>query len=155
MAQAAHPLPSVPPSPAASRLRAAPAPRPARRPSPAVIRRRRALALGGLLALVALPFAWLSISGPSPSAAGQIAALLERGASDPATLCDHLSGAMLAAAGGHAGCVRSSPARGPNASVDSIRVNGDHATAIVRRPDADELVTLVRSGGDWKIDDVR
>lgn len=154
MAQAARPLPQAHSSPPPPRLRAVPPPRTAARPSAAVIRRRRAVAVAGLIALVLLAFAALSIGGSSDQA-GRIAALLRHGATDPASLCDHLSGAMLAAAGGHAACVSSSPARGPVATVDSIRIHGDRATAVVHRPDADEIVSLVRSGGDWKVDDVR
>src|SRR4051794_7506967 len=116
MAQAARPLTQAPPAP---RLRAVPAPPAARRPPAAVVRRRRAVALGGLGVLVALPLVALSLGG-TPSAADRISLLLRRGALEPATLCDHLSGAMLAAAGGHAACVRSSPARGPGARVDGI-----------------------------------
>src|SRR3954451_13828789 len=152
MAQAARPLPSAPDLPAPQRLRAVPPPRTAaRRPSPAVIRRRRAVALGGLVALILLAIAALSIGG-SASASGQISDLLRRGAAVPASLCDHLSPAMLAAAGGHSGCLHSSPARGPDATVGGIRIHGDSATAVVHRPDTDELVTLIRHNGAWQID---
>jgi len=112
------------------------------------------VALAGLVALVLLPLAALSIGGGA-GASAQIRSLLERGAADPASLCDHLSGAMLAAAGGHAGCLRSSPSRGPAATVGGIRVDGARATAVVHHPEADEIVSLVRQDGDWKVADVR
>jgi hypothetical protein len=154
MAQAARSLPSAPYAEDVPRLRVVPPPARPRRPSAAVIRRRRAVALGGLVALVLLAVAALSIDA-GPSDAARIGALLSRGAADPASLCDHLSGAMLAAAGGHTGCVRSSPSRGPSATVDGIRISGDRATAVVHHPEADETVSLVREDGDWKVADVR
>src|SRR5437763_16357834 len=143
MAQAARSLPQAHDTALPARLRAVPPPRASRRPSPAVVRRRRVVALAGLVALVGLAFAALSVGGSS-SEAGQISVLLRRGAIEPATRCHHLSGAMLTAAGGHGACVRSSPARGPGATVDGIRIHGDRATAVVHRPEADEVVTLVR-----------
>jgi hypothetical protein len=156
MGHAARSLPPVAVDPA-PRLRAVPPAPPAvrpRRPSPAVIRRRRAVALAGLAALAVLPLAALNLGGSPGGDAARIAALLRAGASDPMTLCAHLSPAMLAAAGGRAACVRSSPARGPDATVDGIRVHGATATAVVHRPDTDEVVRLVERDGAWLVDDV-
>lgn len=158
MAQAAPPLPSASgAAPTRERLRAVPpAPRArSRRPLPEVIRRRRAVALGGLTGLIGLPLALAAMGGSAPSATGQISALLGRGANEPATLCDHLSTGMLRAIGGHDACVAASPARGPGGEVHSVKVSGDTATAVVSRNDGDEIVRLVRQDGDWKVDDVR
>ena len=157
MAQAAR---SVPPAPiAAARrepLRLVPPPRhTAHRPPPGVVRRRRAVALAGLVALIGLPPALLALSGPTGSATGSIVSLLARGAADPSTLCDHLSTGMLQAVGGHAACVRASPARAPGGSVRRVRVHGSTATAIVRTAAGNEHVRLILQDGDWKVDDVR
>src|SRR4051794_34488969 len=125
MAQAARPLPSAHNLPPAPRLRAVPSPpRAVSRPSAAVIRRRRAGALGGLVALVLLAVGVMSLGGPAGDA-DRISSLLRKGAADPASLCDHLSSGMLAAAGGHTACVNASPARGPAVTVDGVRVHGD------------------------------
>jgi hypothetical protein len=152
MAASPRPLTEVPP------VRRAAAPvvplRPARRPSPAVIRRRRAVALGGLVAFVAVVAALVAGRG-GPSDAERIGALLTRGSVSPATLCDHLSAGMLQAIGGRDGCLRASPARGPAGRVQDVRVAGDRATAIVASSAGDETVRLVRVGGRWKVDDVR
>lgn len=119
-----------------------------------MIRRRRAVALAGLALLIALPAAWLSLSGGT-SDTQAITTLLTRGASRPATLCDHLSGGMLDAIGGHGSCVAASPERAPAGTVKDVRINGDKATAVVIKDAARERVRLVREDGDWKVDDVR
>lgn len=148
MAQAAR---SLPPAPQRPRLRAVPPPR---RPPPEVIRRRRAVALGGLAGMIGLPLALVAL-GSGPSDAGRIAALLTQGASEPATLCDHLSSGMVRAVGGHDACVAASPTRGPEGTVSDVRVDGAAATAVVSSENGEERVRLVREDGDWKIDDVR
>jgi hypothetical protein len=158
MAQAARPLPPTPgEAPPPQRLRAVPPPPRTRRraPSPEVIRRRRAVALGGLAGLIGLPLAIVALGGSPPSATGQISSLLTRGASEPATLCDHLSSGLLRAVGGHAACVAASPARAPGGEVRNVRIKGLTASAIVSSNDGDELVRLVWQQGDWKVDDVR
>jgi len=151
MSQAARPLRAAPTPAPRPRLRAVP---PARGPSPAVIRRRRLVALAGLGGLIALPLAFLALAGGSSDAA-RIEALLSAGAQRPAGLCDHLSGAMLRAVGGHDACVAASPTRGPAGEVSAIRVSGARASAVVTRADGDERIRLVREDGDWKVDDVR
>jgi hypothetical protein len=148
MAEPARPLEQAPPR--RPPLRAVPPPR---GPSAHVIRRRRAVALSALALLVALPLVALNLGGGSES--GRISALLTRGASDPATLCDHLSSGMLAAIGGHDACVAASPERAPAATVENVRVDGDAATAVVVRDTGEERVRLLRQNGDWKVDDVR
>ena len=148
MAEAA---PSLPPVPARARLREVPPPR---GPSRAVIRRRRLAALGGLAALIGLPLALVAIGTGPGTDREQIAALLTAGAAEPVTLCDHLSGPMLRATGGRDACVAASPERGPGGTVESVRVDGAAATAVVVREDGDELFHLVREDDGWKVDDV-
>lgn len=148
MAEAAR---SLPPTPARPSLRAVPPPR---GPSPAVIRRRRLVALAGLAGLIGLPLALVAIGTGPGTDREQIAALLSAGAERPATLCDHLSGAMLQATGGRDACVAASPDRGPGGAVESIRIDGAAATAVVVRDDGDDVFHLVREDGAWKIDDV-
>lgn len=152
MAQAAR----RPVSPAATgaprpRLRAVPPPR---GPSPQVVRRRRAVALAGLLVLAGLPLGAL-LSGGGGSEADRVAALLSRGAASPQTLCDHLSSGMLRAAGGRDACRTASPERGRGGEVGAVRVEGDRATAVVYGPDGEDAYALVRQDGEWKVDDVR
>jgi hypothetical protein len=156
MAQAARSAPPVPVAvPGRDRLRVVPPPRRLpRRPAPAVVRRRRAVALGCLAALVALSAAVVLGAGGA-TGAGRIAALLQRVMSDPPVLCDHLSSAMLQAAGGHAACVRASPARAPRAMVRDVRVGGSTASAIVSTGQVQERVRLVRQHGAWRVDDIR
>jgi hypothetical protein len=110
--------------------------------------------LSGLGALVALPLAFLALSGGS-SDTQRISALLATGSEQPATLCDHLSGGMLRAIGGHDACLAASPTRGPRGEVRDVRIDGDRATAVVSREDGDERIRLLREDGDWKVDDVR
>jgi hypothetical protein len=154
MAQAARPLPSDEPRPR-PQLRAVPPPPRRRPPSRAVIRRRRIVALGGLGALIALPLAVLATGGGPSSDSARIEALLATGASEPRTLCDHLSGGMLTAIGGTDACLAASPERGPAATVSKIRIDGTVATAVVSSDNGTERVKLVREDGDWKVDDVR
>jgi hypothetical protein len=124
-------------------------------PSPAVIRRRRAVALGGLTGMIALPLALVALGGGSAGTdSEQITELLGRGATAPPTLCDHLSGGMLQAIGGHDACVAASPERGPGGEVTSVRVHGSTATAVVTKPTGQETITLVRENGAWKLDSV-
>jgi hypothetical protein len=151
---AARPLKAFP-QPQGAPLRVASRPGHTRHPSPAVIRRRRAVALTGLAGLVALVLVAVVALAGGGDARAQVTSLLERGAASPATICDHLSSRMLAAAGGHEACLRASPARGPASKVLDVRVHGDRATALVRSSAGDERVSLVRQDGDWKVDDVR
>ena len=123
-------------------------------PSRAVIRRRRAVALGGLTGMVVLPLAFVSLGGAAGSDAQRIESLLSRGASEPATLCEHLSAGMLQAIGGHAACVDASPTRGPAGVVRDVRIDGAAATAVVVRGTEEEVVVLVREDGEWKVDEV-
>jgi hypothetical protein len=157
MAQPARPL-SPAPAPARSRdrLRLVDEQRAVLRPrpSPAVIRRRRAVALGGLCGLIGLPLAILAIGGSPPSEAGRISALLGAGATSPRTLCDHLSPALLGVVGGHDACVAASPERGPAARVHDVHVHGSSATAIATSSDGNERFHLVQRDGEWKVDDV-
>lgn len=125
-----------------------------RRPSPAVIRRRRAIALGGLAGLVALPLALVATGGGAGTDAERIESLLARGATEPRTLCDQLSAGLLQAIGGHGACVAASPSRGPGGDVTSVRVDGATATAVVLRGSEEEVVTLVLQDGAWKVDEV-
>jgi hypothetical protein len=157
MAQPARPLSQVPaPARARDRLRVVDEPRVVLRPRPsaAVIRRRRAVALGGLAGLIGLPLAILAIGGSPPSEAGRISALLSAGATSPRTLCDHLSPAMLGVVGGHDACVAASPERGPAARVRDIHIHGSTATAVVTSSDGNERFHLVHRDGEWKVDDV-
>jgi hypothetical protein len=147
---------SNPPAPARERLRAVPPPsrQASRRPSPAVIRRRRAIAVGGLTGLIGLPLALVALGGSAPSDTGRIVTMLTAGATEPVSLCDHLSAGMLRAIGGTDACVAASPARAPGGEVHDVRIAGAAATAIVTRDGGDELVRLVREDGAWKVDDV-
>jgi len=156
MAQAARPRPSEAPRPRPP-LRAVPPPSgPSRRgPSKAVIRRRRIVALCGLTGLIGLPLVIVAIGGGPTSDAGRIEALLAAGATEPRTLCEHLSSGMLTAVGGTDACLAASPERGPAATVSGIRVDGATATAVVASDIGTERVRLVREDGDWKVDDVR
>lgn len=151
MPQAARSLRRSPHREPPARLRAVPPPR---GPSRAVIRRRRAVALAALAFLVAFPIGLLTTGGAG-SDSERITELLAAGASQPATLCDHLSSGMLQAIGGHDACVAASPERAPAGDVQDVRISGDSASAIVVRDTGEERVELVRQDGDWKIDDVR
>lgn len=119
-----------------------------------MVRRRRVVALVALALLVAVPAFVLSVTGGSTPDGRQITELLTTGASEPATLCDHLSAPMLEAVGGHDACVANSPERGPAGSVGQVSVNGDTASAVVIRDTGSERYRLVREDGDWKVDDV-
>jgi len=145
-----EPARSLPHAPTRPPLRAVPPPR---GPSPAVIRRRRAVALGALLGMAGLPLALLLGTGGG-SDRERITALLTAGASRPATLCDQLSEGLLQAAGGREACVAASPQRAPAGTVQDVRITGDTATAVVVRGDREEVFRLVREGGGWKVDDV-
>jgi hypothetical protein len=118
-----------------------------------VVRRRRVVALVALALLVLLPIGILTMGGGS-SDGERISAMLTTGASEPKTLCDHLSAPMLDAVGGRDACLAASPERGPEGSVRDIEINGDKATAVVVRDTGSEHVSLVKDG-DWKVDDVR
>jgi hypothetical protein len=147
---AARPLPQAPDAEPRPRLRAVASPR---GPSREVIRRRRAAALAVLALLIALPLVLLT-GGPG-SDRDRIDALLSRGATEPRTLCDHLSTSMATAIGGRDACLGASPERGPAGEVQDIRVTGGAASALVVFESGEELYRLVREDGDWKVDDVR
>jgi hypothetical protein len=118
-----------------------------------VIRRRRVVALAALVLLIALPLVLLT-GGPG-SDRDRIDALLSRGATEPRTLCDHLSTSMAAAIGGREACLGASPERGPAGDVQDVRVTGAAASALVVFASGEELYRLVRQNGEWKVDDVR
>src|SRR4051794_5366323 len=138
MAQPARPLTPAPQSARArDRLRVVDEPRVVLRPrpSPAVIRRRRAVALGGLTGLIALPLAILAIGGSPSSQAGRISALLSAGATAPRPLFDPLSPALLAVVAGHDACVAASPKPAPAPRAHDVQVHGSSATAVVTSSD--------------------
>lgn len=87
-----------------------------------------------------------------------ITKIVNDGARDPVTICDHLSTALLQHFGSVDACrrqARKAARKGPQkVTIDRLRIDGDAATARVTGRDGHGTVTLVKDHGSWKVHDL-
>jgi H+/gluconate symporter-like permease len=105
-----------------------------------------------LLALVATA-SILSGCGGGVSDKDQIAAIVKDEGTNPATLCNHLTNALLVRFGSRSACLRvaASSAKDPSAHATGVTVHGTNATAVVADRNGSRMVTFVRQKGVWKV----
>lgn len=86
------------------------------------------------------------------SDADQIKTIVSTEASNPASLCDHLTNALLSRVGGKAGCERAaaSEPKDPTTHATNVTVNGNRASAVIVDRTGTHTITLVKEGGTWK-----
>lgn len=115
-----------------------------------------------VLALVFVPLGVLACGGSANGGAGgdeaQIRALIDLGNSKNPAVCDRMTDRAMATliGGDRATCeqqVSQSPA--DSIQVQAIAVNGDTATVTAALAGQPAQVTLVKQGGEWKLDDVQ
>ena len=90
-------------------------------------------------------------SGPTNKA--QIAAIVKREGTRPATICDHLTNQLLAGLGGRNGCSRqaATAAMDPTTHATAVKVHGRTATAVVVDRAGTRAISLVKENGVWKV----
>jgi hypothetical protein len=95
----------------------------------------------------------LSGCGGGVSDKDQIAAIVKQEGSNPATVCDHLTNALLARFGSKRSCLRvaASSAKDRSTHTTGIRVRGDTATAVVSDRSGNRAITFVKQQGVWKV----
>ena len=95
----------------------------------------------------------LSGCGGGVSDRDQIAALVKNEGTNPATLCDHLTAALLTRFGGKSNCLRqaASAAKDPSTHATAVKLHGTTATAVVGDRSGSRTITLAKHQGDWKV----
>ena len=82
----------------------------------------------------------------------QIRDIVNDGAKKPATICDHLAAEPLKTIGGAEGCKKLAEKQKPtDATVESVSVNGDKATAKVKSKGKSGDTKFAKVDGEWKI----
>ena len=104
-----------------------------------------------LAAAAALTLSACGASGPTDKQ--QIASVVKREGTHPASLCDHLTDSLLARLGGKRGCATqaASAAKDPTTHAASIRVRHNTATAVVVNRNGSRTITLIKRKGVWKV----
>lgn len=112
------------------------------------------LALGLALAASA---SILGGCGGGVSDKDRIAAIVKQEGSSPATVCEHLTNALLARFGSKRSCLRvaASSAKDPSTHATGVRVRGDTATAVVSDRSGSRTITFVKQQGSWKVSGTR
>ncbi|WP_354698762.1 hypothetical protein DSM112329_04455 [Paraconexibacter sp. AEG42_29] len=84
----------------------------------------------------------------------RITAIVRDVARDPATVCDHLTPALLKQLGGtKAGCVKASAAGRKNAktSLVKVEIDGAKATATIKDAAGEGVIEFVKVDGEWLV----
>ena len=103
--------------------------------------------------LVALALLVAACGSGGPTDRQQIAALIRQEGSRPATLCDHLTGSLLAQLGGRSGCLRQAASAASDSSTHaaSIRIRGSRATVVEVDRSGSHTLSLVKRRGAWRV----
>jgi hypothetical protein len=108
-----------------------------------------------LLVALAVPTLAVAACGSSKGSSDKdkLTSIIQKGGSDPASICDHLDAATLKTIGGKAGCLTASKGQKPDTTVKvtSLTVSGDKATAKITDKKGPQTVKFVKVGGDWKV----
>ena len=116
---------------------------------------RRSPMLLASASLVAAVLAGCGSGGPGDRS--QIATIVKDEGTRPATLCHHLTDALLVRFGGLPNCLSraAASARDPSTRASAVTVRGLTATAVVNDRAGSRPVTLVKQKGIWLISGVR
>lgn len=102
-------------------------------------------------ALLAASSLFLGACG-SKSDEDQIRTIVNDGAKNPSSICDHLTAKPLETIGGPKGCKKLAEKQKPTkAKVDSVKVDGDKATAKVTSDGKTGETKFAKIDGTWKI----
>jgi len=95
----------------------------------------------------------LSSCAGGASDADQIAAVVKDEGTNPASLCGHLTNALLLRFGGKSNCLRqaASAAKDPTTHASGVKVSGSTATAVVGDRSGSRKLTFVKQNGVWKV----
>lgn len=109
-----------------------------------------------LLVAVAVPALALTACGSKTkgnSDKDALTSIIEKGGSNPASVCDHLDAPTLKAIGGKPGCLKASAGQKPDTTVkvNSLTVTGNTATAKITDKKGPQTIKFVKVGGDWKV----
>lgn len=79
--------------------------------------------------------------------------IINEGGKNPASVCDHLDAPVLKALGGEAGCKKAAAAEPADdtTKINSLKIDGDKATAQVTDKDGKNTINFVKKDGDWKV----
>lgn len=104
--------------------------------------------------MAAAALAGCGSSGPSDK--DQIAAIIKHEGTNPVSLCDHLTDALLARLGGKSGCRQEAAAAAtdPTTRASSVTVHGNSASAVVVNRAGRRIVAFVKQKGVWKVSGV-
>jgi hypothetical protein len=108
------------------------------------------------LSLLAVPALTLAACGGSGGGGGdkdKLTTIINEGGTSPASICGHLDAALLKQIGGVGGCKKAAAAQPKDRStkIDSLKVDGDKATAKVTDKNGSTTITFVKQGGNWKV----
>lgn len=110
--------------------------------------------------LIALPIALFAACGGDGGSGGSetdeqaIQAILDKRRSDPASICDHMTAALLEEVGGPESCRQQAEGDDSGAAdtaVDGIDVEGDRATVRMTGPDGIQSIAFLREDGEWRL----
>ncbi|WP_354698761.1 hypothetical protein DSM112329_04454 [Paraconexibacter sp. AEG42_29] len=110
-----------------------------------------------LYALLVVPTLTLAAcgGGGGDSDEDQIRSIIKDGANDPASICDHVTPALLKQLGGTVdACKKVAKEQDDGdkkADVSNLKVNGDSATATVTDKTGANSIKFTKSGDDWKV----
>jgi hypothetical protein len=111
-----------------------------------------------LLACASLAAGLLTGCGSGgPDDRTQIVTIVKNEGTRPATLCHHLTAALLTRFGGLSNCLSraASAARDPSTHATAVTVRGRTATAVVNDRTGSRSITLIKQKGNWLISGVR
>lgn len=107
-----------------------------------------------LAGLVTVPLLTLAACGDSGSSdEDTITKIIKDGGANPATVCDNLDPTLLKQLGGKAACLTAAKGeKGDDSTkVDSLKVDGETATAKVTDKDGPTTIKFKKIDGDWKV----
>jgi hypothetical protein len=83
----------------------------------------------------------------------QIVAVVKSEGTNPATLCRHLTSALLARFGGKSACLHAAAtaAKDPTTHATRVKVRGATATALVSDRSGSRTIELVKRNGVWLV----
>jgi hypothetical protein len=114
-----------------------------------------ALTFTGALAATAVALAGCGTSALTDRE--QIGAIVKAEGTQPATVCHHLTDALLARFGGLSNCLSraASATHDPSTRATQVAVRGNTATATVTGAAGNRSIALVKYKGSWLISSVR
>lgn len=110
--------------------------------------------LYAVLAVPALTLAACGSSSGGNSDKDQLESLIKDVAAKPATLCDHITPALLKQLGGSVAACKKVAAAEPadkKADISNLKVTGDKATATITDSSGKNDAKFEKVGGDWKV----